>query len=245
MSKPPTCASTWSCARAGRSLSVDLGGGPLHRRGWRLMQGEAPLKENLAAAVLMRGDWPAVYAEGGALLDPMCGSGTLVIEAALMAADVAPGLQRAGGLRPTGWRGFDDGWLEAAPRGSAATRVARTCPAAAGVQRQRHRSACDPRRARERGGGRRGRCDRVGRRRCAERRAGVVRAARTGRLQSALRRPPRRRSRAVSRARRRDSSAWYRTGAPACCAATPILPTPPGCARRRSTSCSMARSSAR
>lgn len=36
-------------------LSIDLGGGPLHRRGWRQMQGEAPLKENLAAAVLMRG----------------------------------------------------------------------------------------------------------------------------------------------------------------------------------------------
>ena len=83
--------------RKGRAIvSVDLGGGPLHRRGWRLMQGEAPLKENLAAAVLLRGNWPAVYAEGGALLDPMCGSGTLVIEAALMAADVAPGLQRSG-----------------------------------------------------------------------------------------------------------------------------------------------------
>ena len=100
--------------RKGRAIvSVDLGGGPLHRRGWRLMQGEAPLKENLAAAVLLRGNWPAVYAEGGALLDPMCGSGTLVIEAALMAADVAPGLQRAGGLRPTGWRGFEtDGWKQ-------------------------------------------------------------------------------------------------------------------------------------
>ena len=45
--------------RKGRAIvSVDLGGGPLHRRGWRQMQGEAPLKENLAAAVLMRGQWP-------------------------------------------------------------------------------------------------------------------------------------------------------------------------------------------
>jgi 23S rRNA (guanine2445-N2)-methyltransferase / 23S rRNA (guanine2069-N7)-methyltransferase len=92
-------------------LSIDLGGGPLHRRGWRQMQGEAPLKENLAAAVLMRGGWPNLYAEGGALLDPMCGSGTLLIEGALMAADVAPGLLRdlqGAGAPPTRWLGFDD-----------------------------------------------------------------------------------------------------------------------------------------
>ncbi|MEO7259543.1 MAG: THUMP domain-containing protein, partial [Luteimonas sp.] len=60
--------------RKGRAIvSVDLGGGALHRRGWRQAQGEAPLKENLAAAVLLRGGWPQVYADGGALLDPMCG----------------------------------------------------------------------------------------------------------------------------------------------------------------------------
>ena len=94
--------------RKGRALlSVDLGGGPLHRRGWRRAQGDAPLKENLAAAVLMRGGWPALSAEGGALLDPMCGSGTLLIEGALMAADVAPGLQRHGDVAPSRWRGFD------------------------------------------------------------------------------------------------------------------------------------------
>ncbi len=82
--------------RKGRAtLSVDLGGGPLHRRGWRSSRHEAPLKENLAAAVLLRGGWPQLYAEGGALLDPMCGSGTLLIEGALMAADVAPGLGRS------------------------------------------------------------------------------------------------------------------------------------------------------
>lgn len=98
--------------RKGRAvLSVDLGGGPLHRRGWRQHQGEAPLKENLAAAVLLRGQWPKVYAQGGALFDPMCGSGTLLIEGALMAADVAPGLLRHGLLPPTRWRGFDfAGW---------------------------------------------------------------------------------------------------------------------------------------
>ncbi len=88
-------------------LSVDLGGGPLHRRGWRRAQGEAPLKENLAAGVLLRGGWPQMHAEGGALLDPMCGSGTLLIEGALMAADVAPGLLRTGGIAPSRWRGFD------------------------------------------------------------------------------------------------------------------------------------------
>lgn len=95
--------------RKGRAtLSVDLGGGSLHRRGWRRMQNEAPLKENLAAAVLLRGAWPRVYADGGALLDPMCGSGTLLIEGALMAADVAPGLSRNGGVAPSRWRGFDN-----------------------------------------------------------------------------------------------------------------------------------------
>ncbi|WP_159017668.1 bifunctional 23S rRNA (guanine(2069)-N(7))-methyltransferase RlmK/23S rRNA (guanine(2445)-N(2))-methyltransferase RlmL [Cognatiluteimonas profundi] len=94
--------------RKGRAIvSIDLGGGPLHRRGWRQSQGEAPLKENLAAAVLLRGDWPRLYAEGGGLLDPMCGSGTLLIEGALMAADVAPGLMRQGGFLPTRWLGFD------------------------------------------------------------------------------------------------------------------------------------------
>jgi 23S rRNA (guanine2445-N2)-methyltransferase / 23S rRNA (guanine2069-N7)-methyltransferase len=88
------------------TLSLDLSGAPLHRRGWRRDQGEAPLKENLAAAMLLRARWPEIYAQGGALLDPMCGSGTLLIEGALMAADVAAGLQRDhfGFLA---WRGHD------------------------------------------------------------------------------------------------------------------------------------------
>ena len=98
-------------------LSVDLSGEPLHRRGWRRDQGEAPLKENLACAMLLRARWPELYARGGALVDPMCGSGTLLIEAAWMAADVAPALQRDyfGFL---GWRGHDaalwQGLLDAA-----------------------------------------------------------------------------------------------------------------------------------
>jgi 23S rRNA (guanine2445-N2)-methyltransferase / 23S rRNA (guanine2069-N7)-methyltransferase len=87
-------------------LSLDLSGTPLHRRGYRVGQGEAPLKENLACAMLLRATWPAIFAAGGALVDPMCGSGTLLIEGALMAADVAPGLKR-GYFGFLGWRGHD------------------------------------------------------------------------------------------------------------------------------------------
>jgi 23S rRNA (guanine2445-N2)-methyltransferase / 23S rRNA (guanine2069-N7)-methyltransferase len=94
--------------RKGRAtLSVDLGGGSLHRRGWRAMQNEAPLKETLAAAMLLRGQWPKAYADGGGLLDPMCGSGTLLIEGALMVADVAPGLARNDAAAPSRWLKFD------------------------------------------------------------------------------------------------------------------------------------------
>jgi 23S rRNA (guanine2445-N2)-methyltransferase / 23S rRNA (guanine2069-N7)-methyltransferase len=75
-------------------LSLDFSGGSLHRRGYRQKAGAAPLKENLAAAILLRADWPGMAARGGALVDPMCGSGTLLIEAAMMAADIAPGLGR-------------------------------------------------------------------------------------------------------------------------------------------------------
>jgi 23S rRNA (guanine2445-N2)-methyltransferase / 23S rRNA (guanine2069-N7)-methyltransferase len=88
------------------TLSLDLSGGPLHRRGWRVGQGEAPLKENLAAAVLLRGGWPEIFAAGGALVDPMCGSATLLIEGAMMAADVAPGLRRDD-FGFLGWPGHD------------------------------------------------------------------------------------------------------------------------------------------
>jgi 23S rRNA (guanine2445-N2)-methyltransferase / 23S rRNA (guanine2069-N7)-methyltransferase len=86
------------------TLSLDLSGESLHRRGYRARPVAAPLKENLAAAILLRAQWPAIAAAGGALVDLMCGSGTLPIEAALMAADIAPGLNRRyhGFLR---WRG--------------------------------------------------------------------------------------------------------------------------------------------
>ena len=93
--------------RKGRAIvGIDLSGAPLHQRGYRRGKGIAPLKENLAAAMLLRAGWPAIHARGGGVVDPLCGSGTLLIEAALMAADVAPGLRRDyfGFL---GWRGHD------------------------------------------------------------------------------------------------------------------------------------------
>jgi 23S rRNA (guanine2445-N2)-methyltransferase / 23S rRNA (guanine2069-N7)-methyltransferase len=86
------------------TLALDLSGESLHRRGYRLQAGAAPMKENLAAAVLIRAGWPA--AEFDTLLDPMCGSGTLLIEGVLLSADIAPGLyrQRFGFSR---WLGHD------------------------------------------------------------------------------------------------------------------------------------------
>ncbi len=80
--------------RSGVTIALDLSGESLHRRGYRGGAGAAPLKENLAAAILVRSGWPAIAAAGGSFVDPMCGSGTLPIEAALIAADIAPGLSR-------------------------------------------------------------------------------------------------------------------------------------------------------
>lgn len=89
-------------------LAIDLSGASLHRRGYRIESGEAPLKENLAAAILLRAGWPELAGEGAAFADVMCGAGTLVIEAALMAADIAPGLNR-NYFGFTGWRGHHRG----------------------------------------------------------------------------------------------------------------------------------------
>ena len=76
------------------TVSLDISGESLHRRGYRTGQGSAPIKENLAAALLLRAGWPEMMKNGAALLDPMCGSATLIIEGAMMAADIAPGLLR-------------------------------------------------------------------------------------------------------------------------------------------------------
>lgn len=71
-------------------LSLDLSGDSLHLRGYRSATGKAPIKENLASAIIMRSGW----LKTSPMIDPMCGSGTLLIEAALMAADIAPQLAR-------------------------------------------------------------------------------------------------------------------------------------------------------
>lgn len=94
------------------SLSLDLSGESLHRRGYRLDGVHAPLKENLAAGMLLRCGWPQICAAGGGLVDPLCGSGTLPLEAALMATNTAPGLLRTyyGFM---GWKQHDDAaWQE-------------------------------------------------------------------------------------------------------------------------------------
>lgn len=72
-------------------LGLDMVGGGLHQRGYRTESGRAPLRETLAAAIILRSGWSA----DKPLLDPMCGSGTLLIEAAMMAANMAPGVNRA------------------------------------------------------------------------------------------------------------------------------------------------------
>ncbi len=95
-----------SVRNAKATIAVDLSGDSLHRRGWREpgVQHAAPLKENLADAVLLAADWPQLARDGWGFADPMCGSGTLPIEAALIAADRAPGLTRERwGF--TGWLG--------------------------------------------------------------------------------------------------------------------------------------------
>jgi 23S rRNA (guanine2445-N2)-methyltransferase / 23S rRNA (guanine2069-N7)-methyltransferase len=73
-------------------LSLDLSGKSLSRRGYRKKKGAAPLKENTAAAMLLRAGWPDLAEKECCLVDPMCGSGTILIEAALMAAGIAPGI---------------------------------------------------------------------------------------------------------------------------------------------------------
>jgi 23S rRNA (guanine2445-N2)-methyltransferase / 23S rRNA (guanine2069-N7)-methyltransferase len=84
------------------SVGVDLSGESLHKRGYRTEKGAAPLKENLAAALLLRAGWPDIARAGGDFLDPMCGSGTLVVEAAMMAMDLAPAVNANIGALPAG-----------------------------------------------------------------------------------------------------------------------------------------------
>ncbi|TDV90278.1 23S rRNA (guanine2445-N2)-methyltransferase / 23S rRNA (guanine2069-N7)-methyltransferase [Halomonas alkaliantarctica] len=98
--------------RMNLTIGLDLSGESLHRRGYRRDVGHAPLKENLAAALLVRAGWPERLKAGEPLIDPLCGAGTLLIEAAMMAADQAPNLNRERfGFH--GWAGHDDeAWRE-------------------------------------------------------------------------------------------------------------------------------------
>ncbi len=86
------------------SLSLDLSGESLHRRGYRTEHAGAPLKEHLAASIIAHADWTHETAKTHRFIDPMCGSGTFAIEAALIAANIAPGLGRS-------YFGFSE-WLQ-------------------------------------------------------------------------------------------------------------------------------------
>lgn len=86
------------------SISLDLSGESLHKRGYRLEHSGAPLKEHLAAAILAHAGWDHASAQNWRLFDPMCGSGTFAIEAAMIASNRAPGLER-------GYFGFNK-WLQ-------------------------------------------------------------------------------------------------------------------------------------
>jgi putative N6-adenine-specific DNA methylase len=81
------------------TLYLDTSGDPLFKRGHRRAGGTAPIRENLAAGLLRLAGWP----QPGALLDPLCGSGTILIEAAEMAAGLAPGRGRRFAFERLGW----------------------------------------------------------------------------------------------------------------------------------------------
>ena len=83
------------------TVSLDTSGAPLDRRGYRLARTEAPLRENLAAAIVLLSGWDGTTP----FADPMCGSGTIPIEAAMIAARRAPGLNRPFAFQR--WPGFD------------------------------------------------------------------------------------------------------------------------------------------
>ena len=89
------------------SFAIDLVGDALHQRGYRPRRAAAPLRETLAAALLHRAGWARARREGGVLVDPMCGSGTLLVEAARMAADIPPSVGRAS-FAFERWRGHDE-----------------------------------------------------------------------------------------------------------------------------------------
>lgn len=84
------------------TLSLDSSGESLHKRGYRVAQTEAPINEVLAAGIILRSGWRGDCP----LVDPMCGSGTFLIEAALIAANINPGIYRKG-FAFENWKNFD------------------------------------------------------------------------------------------------------------------------------------------
>ena len=128
-----TCACTCYLTEREATIYLDTSGEPLFKRGYRRETDEAPLRENLAAGLLRAGRWTP----GTPLLDPMCGSGTIAIEAALIAADRAPGLARTFGFQKLAW--YDGPDMAAHQAGGARPR--RAAPAAPSIVRERHRRA--------------------------------------------------------------------------------------------------------
>ena len=110
------------------TISLDASGALLHRRGYRLATAKAPLRETLAAAMLLASGWPAAAESGPGslppLLDPFCGSGTIAIEAALLAQGIAPGLAAGAprGYAFLRWPRFDAGLWQAVVAEAAAHR---------------------------------------------------------------------------------------------------------------------------
>ena len=234
-------------AGAEARVSLDLSGESLHKRGYRDESVEAPLKENLAAAVLIRAGWPAIAAAGGPLLDPMCGSGTIAIEAALIAGDIAPGLLRAsfGFLR---WPRHDAALWERLLAEARARREAglRRLP---GHRRHRPRPVGGARRARQR----RARRPRGPHPRRKARTRGRRAAEEPLRRRRASWRPTRRtasasgRRRSCARSTRPSApccGSASRAGRPRCSPATRGSRCAPASARRKPTRSSTARSSA-
>lgn len=115
VAKDPDLTIVVTLQKKGATIGLELNGQSLHHRGYRPAGAKAPLRENLAAAVLIRSGWPdrlqgllpqATPEAPLTLADPLCGSGTLLIEGALMAFDWAPGLLREESLA-VGWLGHD------------------------------------------------------------------------------------------------------------------------------------------
>ena len=165
------------------TIYLDTSGEPLFKRGWRRDTDAAPLRENLAAGLIALSGWTP----GTPFLDPMCGSGTIAIEAAALAADRAPGLTRTFGFQKLAW--FDGPtWQRirqrARDRMTKAARGAGDRRERSSIRRRSSEAAATRRRPASRSGspleqGRRARARRAGRDRRADRQSAVRRAART------------------------------------------------------------------